>query len=276
MDTVQDKYITLNGCKFHYLDWGKPDAPVVVALHGFTSLAHTWDTVARALSDRYRILAPDLRGHGETEWSDKYSLKSAMDDLEAFVSALDVKTFTLIGHSLGGLIGYLYTPAHATRVERLVIVDMGPEIMPAFSQRLVNSLAESNVFESREHVFQKLRADNARASDDELRQRAKHNVRQRQDGKWTWRYDHGFKDGSKRVERLDPDAQWQALARIACPTLLVRGSESDLLSRETARRMINVIPHCHLIEIPNAGHSVFMDNPIDFIAALEEFLSAKD
>lgn len=276
MDPVQDKFISLNGLQFHYLDWGKPDAPVIVALHGFTSLARTWDTVARALSDRYRILAPDQRGHGETEWADSYSLEAAIQDLDAFVSALEIRSFTLLGHSLGGLIGYFYAATHPTRVERLIIVDMGPEIMPAFTQRLAGSLGGGDVFDDHEHVFRIMREGNAHASDEELFHRAKHNVRRRQDGKWTWRYDRGFRDGSHRVERVDPEQQWQALARITCPTLLVRGAESDLLSRETARRMINVIPHCHLIEIPNAGHSVFMDNPTDFIAALKKFLSAEN
>src|SRR5512143_497316 len=104
MEPVQEKFIALNGLQFHYLDWGKTDAPVIIALHGFTSLARTWDTVARALSDRYRFLALAQRGHGETEWADGYTLNSALGDLDAFVSALDVKSFVLLGHSMGGWI----------------------------------------------------------------------------------------------------------------------------------------------------------------------------
>lgn len=274
MEPVQEKFIALNGLQFHYLDWGKTDAPVIIALHGFTSLARTWDTVARALSDRYRFLALDQRGHGETEWADSYTLNSALGDLEAFVSALDVKSFVLLGHSMGGWISYTYAPSHPAQVVRLIIVDMGPEIMPAFAQRLSSSLDAGDVFENHEHVLRKMRAENSRASDEELFHRAKHNVHQRQDGKWTWRYDRGFRDGSRPIERLAPAQQWQALARITCPTLLVRGAETDLLARETALRMVSTIPNCRYVEIPHAGHSVFMDNPTDFIAAVNEFLSA--
>lgn len=274
MEPVQEKFIALNGLQFHYLDWGKTDAPVIIALHGFTSLARTWDTVARALSDRYRFLALDQRGHGETEWADSYTLNSALGDLEAFVSALDVKSFVLLGHSMGGWISYTYAPSHPAQVVRLIIVDMGPEIMPAFAQRLSSSLDAGDVFENHEHVLRKMRAENSRASDEELFHRAKHNVHQRQDGKWTWRYDRGFRDGSRPIERLAPAQQWQALARITCPTLLVRGAETDLLARETALRMVSTIPNCRYVEIPHAGHSVFMDNPTDFIAAVEKFLSA--
>lgn len=274
MEPVQEKFIALNGLQFHYLDWGKTDAPVIIALHGFTSLARTWDTVARALSDRYRFLALDQRGHGETEWADSYTLNSALGDLEAFVSALDVKSFVLLGHSMGGWISYTYAPSHPAQVVRLIIVDMGPEIMPAFAQRLSSSLDAGDVFESHEHVLRKMRAENSRASDEELFHRAKHNVHQRQDGKWTWRYDRGFRDGSRPIERLAPAQQWQSLARITCPTLLVRGAETDLLARETALRMVSTIPNCRYVEIPHAGHSVFMDNPTDFIAAVEKFLSA--
>ncbi|HEY6042628.1 MAG TPA: alpha/beta hydrolase [Anaerolineae bacterium] len=274
MEPVQEKFIALNGLQFHYLDWGKTDAPVIIALHGFTSLARTWDTVARALSDRYRFLALDQRGHGETEWADSYTLNSALGDLEAFVSALGVKSFVLLGHSMGGWISYTYAPSHPAQVVRLIIVDMGPEIMPAFAQRLSSSLDAGDVFESHEHVLRKMRAENSRASDEELFHRAKHNVKQRQDGKWTWRYDRGFRDGSRPIERLAPAQQWQSLARITCPTLLVRGAETDLLARETALRMVSTIPNCRYVEIQHAGHSVFMDNPTDFIAAVNEFLSA--
>ena len=218
--------------------------------------------------------ALDQRGHGETEWADSYTLNSALGDLEAFVSALDVKSFVLLGHSMGGWISYMYAPSHPAQVVRLIIVDMGPEIMPAFAQRLSSSLDAGDVFENHEHVLRKMRAENSRASDEELFHRAKHNVHQRQDGKWTWRYDRGFRDGSRPIERLAPAQQWQALARITCPTLLVRGAETDLLARETALRMVSTIPNCRYVEIPHAGHSVFMDNPTDFIAAVEKFLSA--
>jgi pimeloyl-ACP methyl ester carboxylesterase len=176
---------------------------------------------------------------------------------------------------MGGWIGYNYAPLHPAQVGRLIIVDMGPEIMPVFNQRLRSSLQASDVFDSPEHVFRHMRAENPRASDEELIHRAKHNVTQRADGKWIWRYDRGFRNGTRPIERPAPEQQWQALARITCPTLLVRGAETDLLARETAERMISVIPNCQYVEIPHAGHSVFTDNPGAFIAAVKEFLSQR-
>jgi len=272
VDRVQDKFITLNGLRFHYRDWGTSDAPVLIALHGVTSTAYAWDTTARALCDRYRILALDQRGHGETEWAKEYSVASALADVETFVRELGLKKFVLVGHSMGGRIAYYYAPRHLDQIEHLVIVDIGPEIAPAFVKRLQTAMQANDIFNNPEEAFQILRAGNPRPSDDAMRQLTHHNLMQLADGKWTWRYDRGLRNGERPLERLDGESQWSILSQITSPTLLVRGAETDLLERSTAERMARTIPNCKLVEIPNAGHSVPLDNPEGFIAALQEFL----
>jgi pimeloyl-ACP methyl ester carboxylesterase len=274
MDNVQDKFVTLNGLRSHYRDWAPPrdDAPVLILLHGLTSHAHAWDTIARALCARYRILALDQRGHGESDWANEYTLSSAIQDLSAFAEALRLNKFALMGHSMGGLVAYNYTPSHLDQVKKLIIVDMAPEIMPAFSQRLGASMQANDVFDNPEQAFQQMRAGNPRPTDHEMRERAIHNLTQRADNKWTWRYDRGFRDGTRALERLAPEPQWQLLNQITCPTLLVRGAETDLLARETAERMTRTIPDCKLVDVSNAGHSVPLDNPERFVAAVREFL----
>lgn len=273
MDNVQDKFITLNGLKFHYRDWGANDAPVLIALHGVTSTAYAWDITARALSDRYRVLALDQRGHGETEWAKEYSMASGIADVEAFARELGLKKFVLVGHSMGGRIAYYYAPRHLDQIERLVIVDIGPEISPVFVKRLQAAMVANDIFNNPEEAFQVLRAANPRPSDDELRERTNRNLMQLADGKWTWRYDRGLRNGERPLERLDAESQWAILSQITCPTLLVRGAETDLLERSSAERIVRTIPNCKFVEIPKAGHSVPLDNPKDFIAALREFLT---
>lgn len=274
MEQVQDKFITLNGLRFHYRDWSAPreSARALIALHGLTSTAYAWDTTAQALCDRYRVLALDQRGHGETEWAMEYTIARGVADLFTFGGAMGLKKFVLLGHSMGGLVAYNYAAVHPDQVERLVIVDYGPEVQPAFRQRLGQSMQAIDVFDNPEQAFQKMRAENPRPSDEEMRHRVMHNVMQRGDGKWTWRYDRGLRDGTRPLERVAPNEQWHILARINCPTLLVRGAETDLLARETAERMARTIPNCKLVEIARAGHSVPADNPNAFIAALREFL----
>jgi pimeloyl-ACP methyl ester carboxylesterase len=179
----------------------------------------------------------------------------------------------LCGHSMGGVVAYNYAASHLDQIERLVIIDIGLEITPAFDQRFQTSLQANDVFDSLDQAFQTMRAGNRFASDDELRRRAMYNMMQRDDGKWTWRYDRALRGGGK-LKRPSGEQQWLLLSTITCPTLLVRGAESDLLARETVERMVRTIPNCRVVEIPRAGHTVTADNPEAFIAALRDFLLA--
>jgi pimeloyl-ACP methyl ester carboxylesterase len=177
---------------------------------------------------------------------------------------------------MGGIVAYNYAAAHPDQIERLVIVDIGPEIAPAFDQRREAAYQASDVFDSPEQVFQTMRAGNRFASDAELRQRVIHNVMQRDDGKWTWRYDRAFRSKGKIPPPPGGEPQWQLLSTLTCPTLLVRGAETIVLARATAERMARTIPHCRLVEISQAAHTVTADNPDKFIAVLREFLLAPE
>ena len=272
-EQVQDKLVMLNGLRFHYRDWGDAHAPVIVALHGGTANAHGWDVVASALCDRWRWLALDQRGHGETEWASEYSVGHMESDVQAFVRAMGLTQFILIGHSMGGAVAYNYAASHRDQIERLVIIDMAPDVSPAFDRRNDLSMQANDIFDSPEQVFQTMRARNQFASDDELRRRAMHNLMQNEDGKWTWRYDRALR-GDGKLKRPKGEPQWQLLSTITCPTLLIKGAESDLLAPETVERMVRTIPNCRVVEIPRAGHTVTADNPDAFIAALGEFLHA--
>jgi pimeloyl-ACP methyl ester carboxylesterase len=194
-------------------------------------------------------------------------------DAQAFVRAMGLNKYILIGHSMGGVVAYNYAASHLDQIERLVIIDIGLEITPAFDQRFQTSLQANDVFDSLDQAFQTMRAGNRFASDDELRRRAMYNMMQRDDGKWTWRYDRALRGGGK-LKRPSGEQQWLLLSTITCPTLLVRGAESDLLARETVERMVRTIPNCRVVEIPRAGHTVTADNPEAFIAALRDFLLA--
>ena len=135
---VEDKTVTLNGLRFHYLDWGNPQAPPLVCLHGFTSHAHSWDTFAEAMRERYHVLALDQRGHGLTEWATDYHALRRVEDLEAFRAALHLDQFALVGLSMGGRVAFQYTARHPARVERLVIVDIAPDATATGTQRIAS------------------------------------------------------------------------------------------------------------------------------------------
>jgi pimeloyl-ACP methyl ester carboxylesterase len=222
------------------------------------------------MRNRYRVLALDQRGHGETEWASDYAPERSVEDIDAFVRELGLKRFALLGLSMGGRNAYTYTSLHPEEVERLVIVDIGPEIVPAGAERIQAGVQAPDVFDDPEEAVRRAREANPRPPDAELRHRILNNLKQTDDGRWTWRYDKALRTGSR--PRPDPETVWPLLARITCPTLLVRGAASDVLSRETAARMVETIPNCRLVEVPDSGHSVPLDNPPGFLAAVQQFL----
>jgi pimeloyl-ACP methyl ester carboxylesterase len=272
---VEDRTVMLNGLRFHYRDWGNADAQALVCLHGFTGHARSWDTFAQAMRDGYHVLALDQRGHGETEWATDYHPTRRVEDMEAFVEALGLNRFVLLGLSMGGRCAFNYAARHPERVERLVIVDIAPEADARGAGRINQGLSARDVFGDPEEAVAAARQANPRPPESELRSRVLNNLMQRPDGTWTFRYDVALRNAAgARVmpTREEIDRDWASLANITSPTLLVRGAESDILSPEHAQRMVSSIPNCRLIEVQASGHSVPLDNPSGFIEAVRTFL----
>ncbi len=271
---VQDRTVRLNGLNFHYRDWGNDAAQALLLLHGFTGHARSWDTFAQAMCDRYHVLALDQRGHGESEWATDYAPNRNAEDVDAFVRELGLAKFALLGLSMGGRAAYTYAGTHngPETVERLVIVDIGPALNPAGGQRIQAGVRQRDVFDDPEEAVAQARAGNPRADEHELRTRNLNNLMQTPDGKWTWRYDKALRAADRPIARPEPEDGWQLLRQITAPTLLVRGAESDILAPEAAERMVREIPNCRMVTVPNAGHSIPLDNPRGFIEAVQTFL----
>jgi pimeloyl-ACP methyl ester carboxylesterase len=269
---VQDRTETLNGLRFHYRDWGNTAAQPLVLLHGFTSHARSWDTFARAMQARCHVLALDQRGHGETEWAQDYAPERMVEDVDAFVRTLGLRSFALLGLSMGGRNAYAYAAQYPAEVAKLVIVDIGPEINMAGSDRIRAGVQTADIFDDPEDAFRAARAANPRPPEAELRHRVTSNLMKTDDGRWTFRYDKALRAPDRPLPRPDPEKIWALLPNIACPTLLVRGAESDVLSPETAARMLQTIPNIRMVEVQDAGHSVPLDNPAGFLAAVQTLL----
>ncbi len=268
-----DQLVMLNGLRFHYREWGRPDAPPLVLLHGFSAHSRLWDTFARALVEQYHIFALDQRGHGETAWADAYSVDLMIADLDAFVRALGLDRFALIGHSMGGRNAYGYAAQHQEQLTQLVLVDVGPEMPAGASERFRRNVVRGNdVFDSPEEAFAVVRAANPFPPDDVLRARTLSGLMLREDGRWTYRYDPILRDPDHFRMPFAPAENWALLRSIATPTLLVRGAESDLLDPEVARRVAEEMPDCTLVTVPAAGHPVPLDNPQGFIDAVKPWL----
>lgn len=272
----RDQLVMLNGLRFHYRDWGEAEAPPLVLLHGYTSHARSWDTFARAMAEHFRVYALDQRGHGETGWTDDYSSERMVEDVGAFANALRLEKFDLLGLSMGGRNAYGYAARHPDRLTRLVIVDIGPEVPTTGTSRIRQGALANDVFESSDEAFAAARAGNPRAPEAELRHRVLNGLMLREDGRWTYRYDRALRDPARPRPQPDAAAHWAMLAAIGVPSLLVRGAESDILTAETARKMTEVMPNCRLVTVPDAGHSIPLDNPTGFLAAVQPFLTAHE
>jgi len=270
-----DRTITLHGRRYHYTEWGDAAAPPLVMLHGITGHARTWDDEARLLAARYRVLALDQRGHGDSDPPPDadYSDAALLSDLEAFAQALGLGRLTLVALSLGGRVAMNYAGRHPAAVGRLVIVDIGPEIAPAGRARVGMLMASApERFETVEAVVAHMRANAPLYGETMLRQRAEHAVRPLPGGGFTWKYDRALREAIRQGRIRVPDDLWAQWRAITCPTLLVRGALSDVLSEETAKRMAEELPTARLVVVAGAGHTVPGDQPAVFQSLLHEFL----
>jgi pimeloyl-ACP methyl ester carboxylesterase len=264
--------VEIGGLKFHYTDWGGGGPPLVM-LHGLSGHARTWDHTAAALSERYRVLALDQRGHGDTDWAPKYGLAPMAQDVLGFLDALELAEVTLMGLSMGGLVSFVFAAAHPDRVTRMVIMDIGPEIAPVGARNVASSMAANDVFESEDEAFARARAANPRPTDATLRHRVSHNLRPLPDGTLTFKYDKALRSPGALFDHTQ-DELWAAWRAVSCPVLLVRGDDSDVLATETAQRMLAENPGASFASIPDCGHSITLDSPQGLLEVVSPWLAA--
>ena len=276
MTEVIDELIELRGLRFHYRDWTsqQANAPDLVLLHGYTGHCRSWDAFAKVMTKQYRVLALDQRGHGETEWApaDQYGTMEMVADLDAFVSALRLERFVLLGLSMGGMVAIAYAGTRPAQLERLVIVDIAPEIASEGIRNIQQSVARSDVFDSVEEAFRRARVDNPIPPEGHHYDRVRASLMRTDEGKWTYRYDRALRDPGNQRLRLAVEEGWDSVASFNVPTLLIRGEHSRLLSRDVADKFVSIAKNCQLVEVPGSGHPVPLDKPEGFLDAVQTFL----
>ena len=271
----QDKTATANGHTLHYLDWGAVGKPVMLLVHGLRGHAHSWDDVSAALCEDYHILALDQRGRGDSDWArdGDYTTNAYVADLAGFCQALDLDKFILVGHSMGGRNSMSFGGKYPEKLEKLVIVDIGPALDSRGSQRIsdeIRSVPEE--FDSFEAVFEYMNNQNRFSSEAVMRRRVRYSTKELPNGKVGWKYDLLIREQRRNNTVPPSDDLWPSLPNITCPSLIVRGAETDILASDVAQRMLETLPDSRMVEIQQAGHMVFEDNPAEFIAAVKNFL----
>jgi len=271
----KDKTVNVNGINLHYLDWGNEDKPKILLLHGLRGHCHSWDDVSAEFCKDYHIVALDQRGRGESDWASggDYSSQSFVADLEGFCEAVGFDKFTLIGHSMGGRNSMAFAGNNADKLENLVIVDIGPDLDPRGSERITQELINvPEEFDSFEDVYAYQSKQNRFCSETVLRRRLTYATKELPNGKLGWRYDLEIREQRRNNTGPKQPDLWLNLPGIKCPSLIVRGLETDTLALETAEKMVEVLPGGRLVHVEKAAHMVFEDNPEGFIQALHEFL----
>jgi esterase len=276
--TVRDATLTLNRLRFHYRDWGHPQAPPVVLLHAYTSHARSWDTAARGLADHFRVLALDQRGHGESDLASDYDEQRLIEDLAAFVDALGLESFAAVGFSIGGFAAGSYAVLHPKRVSRLVLSECFAQETSADAAIHIAALrALPAVFDGPEKMAVAQAAAAFRplaphAPEDELRRWMGGGLAEGPDGRWGWRYDPILRvPGAPGRLNPSPEMFAERLAQVRCPVLLVVGDES--FAKAGAEAMAPRNPRAQLVLLPETGHWVPLDNPRGFLAVVRDFLT---
>ena len=263
-----------------YREWGDPrNERVLVCVHGLTRCARDFDTLAAALSDRYRVVCPDVAGRGESEWlADPmlYQLPQYLADMVTLVARLDVENVHWVGTSMGGLIGMALAAQAGTPVQKMVVNDAGPVIAKASLERIAAYVGLAPVFPDIETAEQYVRAVSATFgphTDAEWRFLTEVVMRRNADGTLRLHYDPKLAEPF-RANMPEKDLElWDLWDAIRCPTLVLRGAQSDLLTRETCEQMAGRGPKAKVIEIPGVGHAPTLMHE-DQIRIVREFLGS--
>lgn len=273
--------------RLNYVDWGNSDAPLLVLVHGGRDHARSWDWVARALADRWHVVAPDLRGHGDSAWSPDgaYSAPFFVSDLAQLVHQLADGPCTIVGHSLGGAISLRYAGLFPETVDKLVAIeglglpidsaDHATEEMVArwrgfIDERRALSARTPRRYGTIEEAQARMRAENGFLSGEQARHLTIHGIIRNEDGSYSWKFDNYVRMSSPvDLSATQMRALWR---RVDCPVWLVHGADSwaahpDKDDRSACFRDVRVT------SVERAGHWVHHDRLDAFMAGLADFLA---
>ena len=277
-----------HGLRLHYVDWGNDGAPPMLLVHGGRDHCRNWDWVARELRGEYHVIAPDLRGHGDSQWAlgGSYGLSEYVYDIAQLLHQTDLVPATIVAHSLGGMISLLYAGLYPEKVKKLVAIEglgWSPKIMAEraakpeherFAEWIENlrGLAGRTPrrYKSIEDAYSRMQGENPHLSPEQARHLTVHGVNRNEDGTYSWKFDNYVRAFPPHgISAEETQLLW---ARIACPTLLVRGSES-WAGDPTEDGRAGHFRNARLATIEGAGHWSHHDRTDEFLRLAREFLA---
>lgn len=274
--------------RLHYVDWGNPDAPPLVLVHGGRDHCRNWDWVAAHLRDRWHVIAPDLRGHGDSQWTadGHYGMNGYIYDLAQLIHQLDLAPVTLVAHSLGGNIALRYSGIYPETVRRLVAIEglgFSPRLLAeraklGIDQRMRNWVDDQRNLAGRlprryasvEEAFKRMQEENKHLSPEQARHLTVHGINRNEDGTFSWKFDNYVRSWpAYDMPQADIEALW---ARISCPTLLIYGTESGA-SNPLEDGRAQHFRNARVVHVEGAGHWVHHDQLDTFLALAGNFIA---
>ena len=265
-----DRFVTVNGLRIHYLDWGTAGSQPLVLIHGLDRTAHTFDHLAPHFAGRYHVLAFEMRGHGDSGWDPegRYLVEDHARDLEGFVQQLGLRDVILWGNSTGGRVAQVYAGMHPDLVSAVISEDVGPERPRQIADGYARRVKEEDAgWSTEEELVARLRKSNPRMPEPNIRAWVRSGSRVRDDGRIVWKRDPKLANGFVATDL------WRFVRNIDAPILYVLGGASTIVPAETQEQLRKTLPRAELVTMPGLGHYPSDERPAEFLAIVDRFLA---
>lgn len=268
-----DRYITVDGLQIHYVDWtqsGDEGKPALILLHGIGRMAHSFDHIASHFTDRYRVYAMDMRGHGDSGWHPQaaYLVEDYVLDLEGLVQQLGLQNCVLWGASTGGRVAQVFAGSHPELTKAVIVEDVGPERPTEVSNRRSGRMVREQLgWANVDELLALLKTSYPRTSDAILRHFAVHNSKPRDDGRIVLKRDPNIEKG------FIPTEIWRFVKTIRAPIIYILGGESRIVPPETQEELRRVLPQVQIETMPGLGHYPSDEDSAAYAAIVDRFLS---
>jgi pimeloyl-ACP methyl ester carboxylesterase len=292
MTDPHSHFVDVRGLKIHYLEWGKPNGQPFVLLHGWRDHAQTWRYFVDAFQQKADrplwIIAPDHRGHGDSDWvgaGGYYHFPDYVHDLDCVIGSLNVSAINLIGHSMGGTISFLYTGAFPQRVKKLALVEgIGPlgsafgDAPPRMRKFLTDMKAmrerttvdfDSFEYPSLAEAAQRFHRVNPRLDAERAFELTSWGMRMNEHGRWVWKFDPLHRTTSPQPFYAEQAIEFYR--HIECPVLVITGTESKQTPRPDMQKRMAALSNHSRVDIARAGHMVHQDNPEALAETITQF-----
>ena len=250
--------------------WGNKSNPPLLLLHGLQDCGRSWEIFAQSMCDEYWVVALDSRGHGDSDHTPgRYSFVDYVSDVEATILNLSLVNPILVGHSAGGRYAFSYAAQENKKVKALVVVDIDPDSVNESSGSMFDRYKEeSGEWKTFQEVIDRIWSRQPQSSLEMVEFQANVMTKSADGGGWVLKRDRNL-----IYEYERPDL-WDTWRRVDCPTVVVRGRQSTLLTHETAVKMKEELPHCKLAELEGGGHWFYQESPGSFESTVKWFLDS--